>query len=411
MSNSERAQVQLTWNNVKYSVTLRNEETQEMYTKNVLHGVSGYANPGEMLCILGASGAGKTTLLNILSDRVTGASNTSLSGEVLANNQRISSFDYSSYMAYVMQDDLLMDTMTVRETLRFNAVLRTKNSGDENARVQKTIDQLKLTGVADSVIGGVFERGVSGGEKKRVAIGAELITNTSVIFLDEPTSGLDSYTAWEVIKILTDLAKDGRTIISTLHQPSTKIFNRLSRLMLLVDGYSIYFGPPGKSTEYFSSLNYVCPELNNPADYFMKIMSAERSDVRSEEEKERLDLFRNKYSESANMIAQGKMQLELPRLETDEHIGQASQLVQINEIYKRSMKNEARHPVMAKVKMGMNVVIAIMICLLYHGIDQDDESVQDRNGLLFFLCIHQIMTAVQVVILVFPTERALFLRE
>ena len=140
MSNSERAQVQLTWNNVKYSVTLRNEETQEMYTKNVLHGVSGYANPGEMLCILGASGAGKTTLLNILSDRVTGASNTSLSGEVLANNQRISSFDYSSYMAYVMQDDLLMDTMTVRETLRFNAVLRTKNSGDENARVQKTID-------------------------------------------------------------------------------------------------------------------------------------------------------------------------------------------------------------------------------------------------------------------------------
>ena len=140
MSNSERAQVQLTWNNVKYGVTLRNEETQEMYTKNVLHGVSGYANPGEMLCILGASGAGKTTLLNILSDRVTGASNTSLSGEVLANNQRISSFDYSSYMAYVMQDDLLMDTMTVRETLRFNAVLRTKNSGDENARVQKTID-------------------------------------------------------------------------------------------------------------------------------------------------------------------------------------------------------------------------------------------------------------------------------
>ena len=140
MSNSERAQVQLTWNNVKYSVTLRNEETQEMYTKNVLHGVSGYANPGEMLCILGASGAGKTTLLNILSDRVTGAANTSLSGEVLANNQRISSFDYYSYIAYVMQDDLLMDTMTVRETLRFNAILRTKNAGDVNSRVQKTID-------------------------------------------------------------------------------------------------------------------------------------------------------------------------------------------------------------------------------------------------------------------------------
>ena len=145
--------------------------------------------------------------------------------------------------------------------------------------------------------------------------------------------------------------------------------------MLLVDGYSIYFGPPGESTEYFSSLNYVCPELNNPADYFMKIMSAQRSDVRSEEEKERLELFKNKYAENADEIAKGKLQLTLPRLSSDEHVGQANYLVQINEIYKRSMKNEARHPVMAKVKMGMNIVIGIMVCLLYHGIDQDDESV------------------------------------
>ena len=145
--------------------------------------------------------------------------------------------------------------------------------------------------------------------------------------------------------------------------------------MLLVDGYSIYFGPPENSTDYFSSMNYECPPLNNPADYFMKIMSAQRSDVRSEEEKERLEIFKKKYDESADTIADGKLDLTLPRLETDEHIGQANWGTQINQIYQRSIKNEARHPVMAKVKMGMNVIIAIMVCLLYHGIDQDDESV------------------------------------
>lgn len=150
---------------------------------------------------MGASGAGKTTLLNIISDRIGGSGK--IEGTIKANGKKLDEIHYGSYSAYVMQDDVLLETMTVRESFMFSAKLRITGTLDEKTKkVERLMRDLKLTKCKDSPIGSVLARGVSGGERKRCSIGVELVTDPSVLFLDEPTSGLDSFTALVVIKLM-----------------------------------------------------------------------------------------------------------------------------------------------------------------------------------------------------------------
>ena len=124
-------------------------------------------------------------------------------------------------------------------------------------------------------IGGPHVKGVSGGERKRASIGVELITDPTLIFLDEPTTGLDTYTAHSVVETMRDLAYSGRTVVSTIHQPNSIMFRNFDRLMLLARGKIIYYNEARLAVDYFSTINYKCPELSNPADYFMMIISIE----------------------------------------------------------------------------------------------------------------------------------------
>lgn len=229
------------------------------------------------MAIIGASGAGKTTLLNFLSGREI-SQNLEKQGEILVNGQSSQLVrNFSSLSAYVQQDDILFQTMTVRECLEFAAKLKLPGTLPMKiARVNKLIHDLKLTKCANTRIGGPLVKGVSGGERKRTSIGVELITDPSLIFLDEPTTGLDSFTATNVMEILGDLArKDGRTVVSTIHQPNSDIFEMFDRLLLLARGKIIYFNEARLSVDYFASLGEACPDLSNPADFFMTMMSIE----------------------------------------------------------------------------------------------------------------------------------------
>lgn len=174
--------------------------------------------------------------------------------------------------------------MTVRECLEFAAKLKLGGSTDSKIeRVNELIGELSLTKCQNTKIGGPLVKGVSGGERKRTSIGVELITNPNLIFLDEPTTGLDSYTATTVIDTLRNLAKQGRTVISTIHQPNSDIYEIFDRLMLLAQGRVIYFNEAEKAVDYFSSIGFACPEMTNPADYFMTIMSIESFDEEDDE--------------------------------------------------------------------------------------------------------------------------------
>jgi ABC-type multidrug transport system ATPase subunit len=231
-------------------------------------------------------GAGKTTLLNFLSGREI-SQNLRKTGKILINgSDRDMLPNFSSYSAYVQQDDILFQTMTVRECLTFAARLKLRGTEEEKiARVNVMIATLKLTKCQNTRIGGALVKGVSGGERKRTSIGVELITDPNLIFLDEPTTGLDSFTATAVMETLGDLArKENRTVISTIHQPNTDIYEMFDRLVLLAKGKIIYFNKADLAVDYFDALGYTCPALSNPCDYFMTMMSKESIELDHEEE-------------------------------------------------------------------------------------------------------------------------------
>lgn len=156
------------------------------------------------------------------------------------------------------------------------------------AEMQKKVDgiiaDLKLTKCQNTYIGGPLIKGISGGERKRTSIGVELITDPSLIFLDEPTTGLDSYTATQLMVTLRSLADSGRTIIQTIHQPNSDIYETFDKLMLLAMGKVLYFNDCSKAVNYFTSIDYKNPALSTPSDYFMMIMSRESIEIELEGE-------------------------------------------------------------------------------------------------------------------------------
>uniref|UniRef100_K3X5A9 ABC transporter domain-containing protein n=1 Tax=Globisporangium ultimum (strain ATCC 200006 / CBS 805.95 / DAOM BR144) TaxID=431595 RepID=K3X5A9_GLOUD len=175
--------------------------------------------------------------------------------------------------SYVMQDDLFYQTITVREHLVFQARLRMGATFTEEQylnRVDTVMEELGLMKCRDTLIGGPTLRGISGGERKRLSFAAEILTNPSILFVDEPTSGLDSFMAETVVSQLQQIARDGRTVIATIHQPSSELFALFDQLYLLSDGATVYHGKGSESVQYFASLGYQCPPYLNPTDYFMR---------------------------------------------------------------------------------------------------------------------------------------------
>ncbi|NWH58932.1 ABCG2 protein, partial [Geococcyx californianus] len=238
---------------------------------------SGIMRPG-LNAILGPTGSGKSSLLDILAAR---KDPHGLSGDILINGApQPTNFKCTS--GYVVQDDVVMGTLTVRENLKFSAALRLPKSVKEqekNERVNQIIKELGLTKVADSKVGTQFTRGVSGGERKRTNIGMELITDPAILFLDEPTTGLDASTANAVLLLLKRMTKQGKTIIFSIHQPRYSIFRLFDNLTLLAAGRVLYHGPAQHAIEHFRSIGYECEPYNNPADFFLDIINGDSTAV------------------------------------------------------------------------------------------------------------------------------------
>lgn len=239
----------------------------------ILHGVSGFVHAGESLAILGPSGSGKTTLLNLLAGR----SEHGLSGgEILFGGAPRTARTKRS-VGYVMQDDLFFSRLTVRETLKFTARLRLPAAlplQEKEACVDSIIEELRLTRCQNTRIGDQqFDKGISGGERKRLNIANELLPNPAVLLADECTSGLDSSSAYTVIQLLRRLSRDGRTIVATIHQPSSQMFQLFDKVLLLASGRVAYFGTPSAVSAYFASIDFPFPDsAYNPADYMLDLI-------------------------------------------------------------------------------------------------------------------------------------------
>lgn len=242
--------------------------------KQILSGVQGAVRPGEIMAIMGASGAGKTTFLDVLARKnKRGVS----SGQFRINGEEISNHDFRSVIGFVDQDDTMLATLTVHETILDSALLRLPKDMPRVAketRVEEVEKQLGIFHIRDQLIGSEegSGRGISGGEKRRVGIACELVTSPSILFLDEPTSGLDAFNAFNVIECLVNLVKTyNRTVIFTIHQPRSNIVALFDQLILLAKGRAVYSGPFSKCQSYFDSIGYSCPPGFNIADYLVDL--------------------------------------------------------------------------------------------------------------------------------------------
>ncbi|KAF9976915.1 hypothetical protein BGZ73_007532 [Actinomortierella ambigua] len=240
--------------------------------KEVLRNVNGIVKPGQVMAIMGASGAGKTSLLDILARRHKSGV---VTGHMYVNGRTVSNHQYKRVVGYVDQEDTLMSTLTVYETILYSALLRLPRDmsfAAKRFRVMETMSELGILNIKDVKIGASGQRSISGGEKRRVSIACELVTSPSILFLDEPTSGLDSYNAYNVIECLVTLARNyNRTVICTIHQPRSNIFALFDQLVLLAKGHLVYSGETRLLSNHLRSMGHPCPEGFNMADYILDL--------------------------------------------------------------------------------------------------------------------------------------------
>ncbi|KZP00597.1 hypothetical protein CALVIDRAFT_533600 [Calocera viscosa TUFC12733] len=259
---SEHVPASLRFTNLSYSIN----------GKQILENISGYVRPGTVSAIMGASGAGKSTLLDILARK---QKRGAVSGTTLVNGKEVSDGVFRKVMGFVDQEDCLMPTLTVYETVLYSALLRLPRDmsfAAKQYRTLETMQELGILGIKDSRIGESGQRSISGGEKRRVSIACELVTSPSILFLDEPTSGLDAFNAFNVVESLVSLAKDyNRTVIFTIHQPRSNIVALFDQLVLLAKGRMVYSGELAKCQDYFERIGSPCPPGFNIADYLIDL--------------------------------------------------------------------------------------------------------------------------------------------
>lgn len=244
--------------------------------KVILRNMSGLVKSGDFLCVMGPSGAGKSSLLSILTGRICKSTrNFELEGSITMNKQEYDGYKFGKFAAYVRQDDILLGTLTVRETFSFQIQVRYPKASEEEKtyRVNTMLKKLSLEECSEVMVGDSFSKAISGGQKKRVAIGVELLSDPTCLILDEPTSGLDSTISLKLINTLKSLAKEGKIIITTIHQPSSLIFQQMDQLLLLKNGETVYQGQASSIVPYMKHIGVNINLRMNPADFFMMEIS------------------------------------------------------------------------------------------------------------------------------------------
>jgi ABC-type multidrug transport system ATPase subunit len=248
--------------------------TYTLKGKQIIYDIQGVVQPGELMAIMGASGAGKTTFLDILARK---NKRGSVRGEFYVNGEKLNDDDFRKMIGFVDQDDTLLPTLTVHETIVDSAMLRLPKDMSISSKLQRVEDverQLGIHHIRHQIIGSEegSGRGISGGEKRRVGIACELVTSPSILFLDEPTSGLDAYNAFNVVECLVNLVKNyNRTVVVTIHQPRSNIVALFDQLVLLAKGRTVYSGPFNACQPYFDSIGFSCPPGFNIADYLVDL--------------------------------------------------------------------------------------------------------------------------------------------
>ncbi|ORX95355.1 ABC transporter-like protein [Clohesyomyces aquaticus] len=357
------------------------------HVKTILDGISANMPAGTLTAIIGGSGSGKTSLLNQMSGRMHG-NRLSVSGATLFNGSCSDTSRIRS--AYVIQQDILLPTLTVRETLTYAAKLRLPSSISQHERsqlVEEVIMELSLKEAADTRIGNHEHRGCSGGEKRRTSIGVQLLSNPSLIWLDEPTTGLDSTSAFQIVKTLQDLARKGRNVIITIHQPRSEIWSLFDNIILLTKGSPAYAGKADECLSYFAGLGYELPPFVNPAEYLIDIVSVDNRSVEAEEEAQaRVDhikeAWRDHYFKSFEKTEQPSSAVT-KRPSSNVNSGRTSLLQQIRVLTSRTWIVTVRDPMGMLGSLIEAISMGVITGWIFLHLDGSLSGIRSRQGALY----------------------------
>ncbi|KAL7748177.1 hypothetical protein RI367_006361 [Sorochytrium milnesiophthora] len=415
-------QMDITFKDLTYEIDIMQGKVKS--AKPILKGVSAKFRKGCLTVILGASGAGKTSLLNVVAGETKIGK---IGGALFINGQPSTGATMKKVSGFVHQDDVVLGTMTVTEAITMSAKLRlppTVSLAEKEKRVEEIIHMLGIYKCRNTVIGTATQKGVSGGERKRACMAMELITDPSIVFLDEPTSGLDTYTAYAVVKLLKDLAVSGRTVVATLHQPSSEIFHLIDDLCVMSQGEIMYHGAAAQAVSYFGSLGYKCPDYSNPADYiFMDVLNtvaATDEEVDPAKNTERLAGLLKSWKNSDTNVA---MMKDIEAHSTGSKEGNtllrnnfkfvSSFGTQCGVLFSRAFYQALRDKILVRAKLMQMTVISLIMGVIYLNIPARAASsqIQDRIGSLFFSNMFMVMSNAMGILSTFGAEKEVFQRE
>ncbi|ERL93810.1 ATP-binding cassette sub-family G member 4 [Dendroctonus ponderosae] len=374
--------------------------------KQILHEVYGRFPSGQLIAIMGPSGAGKSTLLNVLS----GYSIQGVGGKVLINGNPRKLKAFRRLSCYITQDDRLQNLLTVSENMHTSADLKLPSSTSK-AEKQAIIDEILSTLGLGNTKETLVER-LSGGQKKRLSIALELVSNPLVLFLDEPTTGLDSSSCRQCLELLKVLASQGRTIVCTIHQPSASLFQMFDQVYVLAGGRCLYQGGTDNMIPFFEDVQSPCPKFHNPADYVIELACEEYGKDKVEKMVQVSNNGQNlKYFKEPEKILKTGFTESTIFEDDNGNLQATSKLNQLKVLLKRGYIKAKRDKTMTYLRIAVNALTALMLGTLYFNAGTDGTKVIDNYNLLFSILMHHTFSTMMLTILTFPTEMSILIKE
>ncbi|XP_034179561.2 brown isoform X1 [Osmia lignaria lignaria] len=419
----------LTWRNISYTVERKRNGgsfraifgLQHTEVVRLLNGVNGIVNSGMLMAIMGPSGSGKTTLLATISRRVKGRA----TGDILLNGKPVDTDQMIRISGFVPQTDLAIESLTVQEHMEFMACMKMDRRLRANIRRQRIMVLLGELGLGKC--GNSKLSSLSGGERKRVTLAVQLLTEPSILFCDEPTTGLDSYGAMTVARTLREVAASGRIVICSTHQPASGLLEIFHEVLLLSGGRVAFQGSSADATEFFDSLDLRCPPTYNSAEFYVSQLSIVRG--REAESYRKVNWIcdqyqRSKYGQRVSKLieyscASTSENNELPLIFSDvsltpRNFKKARGFTQLRWLTWRTYVDYKRNSASILLRFITYMIIGLLIASPYldvAGKAMNQGTIQNMQGLLYLVVVETVFTFNYAVFYTFPRELPLLLRD